>query len=76
MVEKADIRSLSLAEIENFFREKNEKPFRARQVYEWIWKKTCRSFDEMTNLSRENRQLLDRTFLFSGFTGRERTPRP
>jgi len=64
MVEKADIRSLSLAEIERFFREKNEKPFRARQVYEWIWKKTCRSFDEMTNLSRENRQLLDKHFCF------------
>ena len=64
MVEKADIRSLSLAEIENFFREKNEKPFRARQVYEWIWKKTCRSFDEMTNLSRENRQLLTAHFCF------------
>ena len=64
MVEKADIRSLSLGEIERFFREKNEKPFRARQVYEWIWKKTCRSFDEMTNLSRENRQLLDKHFCF------------
>ncbi|TRZ75983.1 MAG: 23S rRNA (adenine(2503)-C(2))-methyltransferase RlmN [Bacteroidetes bacterium] len=64
MVEKADIRSLSLAEIEKFFREKNEKPFRARQVYEWIWKKTCRSFDEMTNLSRENRQLLTAHFCF------------
>jgi 23S rRNA (adenine2503-C2)-methyltransferase len=64
MVEKADIRSLSFPEIENFFREKNEKPFRARQVYEWIWKKACRSFDEMTNLSRENRQLLEEHFCF------------
>ncbi len=64
MVEKTDIRSLSLAGIEGFFREKNEKSFRARQVYEWIWKKTCRSFDEMTNLSRENRQLLEEHFCF------------
>ncbi len=64
MVEKADIRSLSLAEIEDFFREKNEKHFRARQVYEWIWKKTCRSFDEMTNLSMENRQQLETHFSF------------
>jgi 23S rRNA (adenine2503-C2)-methyltransferase len=65
MVGKTDIRSLSLPEIENFFREKNEKPFRARQVYEWIWKKTCSSFDEMTSLSRENRQLLDDNFCFA-----------
>jgi 23S rRNA (adenine2503-C2)-methyltransferase len=64
MVEKTDIRFLSLAEIENFFREKNEKPFRAKQVFDWIWKKTCRSFDEMTNLSMENRQLLEEHFCF------------
>jgi 23S rRNA (adenine2503-C2)-methyltransferase len=64
MVEKADIRSLSLAEIEGFFRENNEKSFRAKQVYDWIWKKTCRSFDEMTNLSREIRKLLEARFCF------------
>jgi len=45
-----DIRSLSLADIEQFFIENGEKPFRARQVYEWLWKKACRSFGEMTNL--------------------------
>jgi 23S rRNA (adenine2503-C2)-methyltransferase len=64
MVEKTDIRSLTLSEIEGFFREQNEKPFRARQVYDWIWKKTCRSFDEMTNLSRETRQKLQENFSF------------
>jgi 23S rRNA (adenine2503-C2)-methyltransferase len=64
MVEKQDIRSLSLAEIGDFFRENKEKPFRARQVYEWIWKKTCRSFTEMTNLSKESRQLLEDHFDF------------
>jgi len=69
MVDKTDIRSLSLTEIETFFREKNEKPFRAKQVYEWIWKKTCRSFDEMTSLSRENRQLLDSHFCFPVLQG-------
>jgi 23S rRNA (adenine2503-C2)-methyltransferase len=64
MVEKQDIRSLSSAEIEAFFRDQKEKPFRARQVYEWIWKKTCRSFGEMTNLSKETRQLLEDHFSF------------
>ena len=64
MVENKDIRLLSLAEIEAFLREKNEKPFRARQVYDWLWKKTCRSFDEMTNLSKETRQLLEENFSF------------
>jgi 23S rRNA (adenine2503-C2)-methyltransferase len=64
MVEKTDIRSLSLAEIESFFREKNEKSFRAKQVYDWIWNKTCRSFEEMTNLSLKNRQMLEEHFCF------------
>jgi 23S rRNA (adenine2503-C2)-methyltransferase len=64
MVEKKDIRYLSFAEIESFFHENDEKPFRAKQVYEWIWKKNCRSFSEMTNLSRKNRQLLEEHFQF------------
>jgi 23S rRNA (adenine2503-C2)-methyltransferase len=59
-----DIRTLSLAEIEKFFQENNEKAFRAKQVYEWLWKKSCRSFDEMTNLSRETRQLMQENFIF------------
>ena len=61
---KIDIRAISLADIEKFFIENNEKPFRARQVYEWLWKKACRSFGEMTNLSRESRQLMEERFIF------------
>ena len=68
MVEKSDIRSLTFQEIEDFFRTKSEKSFRAKQVYEWIWKKTCRSFDEMTNLSSENRQMLQENFSFTLLT--------
>lgn len=65
---KDDIRSLSLADIEKFFIEKDEKHFRARQVYEWLWKKACRSFDEMTNLSRETRELMEKYFKFPVLT--------
>lgn len=35
-----------------------EKSFRAKQVYEWLWQKSARSFDEMTNLSIELRAKL------------------
>ena len=65
MVEKKDIRTLSLPEIEHFFFEKNEKKFRAHQVYDWLWKKYCLSFREMTNLSVKTRELLDEHFTFS-----------
>ena len=66
MVEKSDIRLLTILEIEEFFHKKNEQPFRARQVYDWIWKKSCHSFDEMSNLSKEIRQLLQDNFSFPG----------
>jgi len=65
---KIDIRTLSLADIEKFLIESSEKPYRARQVYEWLWKKACRSFGEMTNLSRESRQLMEKRFIFPVLT--------
>ena len=40
-----------------------EKKFRARQVWEWLWKKGVRSFDDMSNLSKALREQLDAQFL-------------
>jgi len=59
---KADIRILSLPELSAFFAEKGEKPFRAKQVYEWLWQKSARTFEEMSNLSKSTRELLDAHF--------------
>ncbi len=61
---RIDIRLLSLTEVEAFFQTIDEKSFRAKQVYEWLWKRSCRSFDEMTNLSKETRQKLQQEFTF------------
>jgi 23S rRNA (adenine2503-C2)-methyltransferase len=57
-----DIRKLTLEELKQFFIEKGDKAFRAKQVYEWLWKKSARSFDEMTNLSVPTRQMLNEHF--------------
>lgn len=57
-----NIRHLSLAEIETFFAELGEKKFRAKQVYEWLWQKGAMSFADMTNLSKDMRQLLGEQF--------------
>ena len=59
-----DIREISREEISLFFLQKGEKKFRADQVYEWLWKKSCRSFGEMTNLPVSTRQLLGDHFTF------------
>lgn len=59
---KKNIRNLSLEELEKFFITLNEKKFRAKQVYEWLWLKQAHSFDVMTNLSRELRIKLEEHF--------------
>jgi 23S rRNA (adenine2503-C2)-methyltransferase len=60
-----DIRALSLQELRDFFTAKGEKAYRANQVYEWLWKKSARSFDEMTNLSLELRGFLNEHFVIN-----------
>ncbi len=59
---KGNIRDLDLEQMKSFFLEHGEKSFRAKQLYEWLWKKSARSFDEMTNLSQSTRNLLDQHF--------------
>lgn len=55
---KKDIRKLSLDQLINEISELGEKPFRAKQVYEWLWKKSASDFEEMTNLSLSLRESL------------------
>ena len=57
-----DIRKISQAQLVDFLLESEEKSFRAKQVYEWLWKKSARSFDEMTNLSLDTRKLLSENY--------------
>ena len=60
---KKDIRKYSLDELGEFFISNGEKAFRSKQVYEWLWKKSVTSFDEMTNLSKKTRSLLIDNFI-------------
>ncbi len=62
MDSKQNIRLLSLDELKTYFVEIGEKAFRAKQVYEWLWKKSAMSFDEMTNLSKAIREVLKENF--------------
>lgn len=60
---RLDIRKLSAADIETALAVWGEPRFRARQIYEWLWKKAAHDFDEMTNLSRPLRVRLAESFL-------------
>lgn len=66
--EKQDIRKLSVDQLKNWMAEHGEKAFRAKQIYEWIWKKSASSFAEMTNLSLATRQLIDEHFVINAMT--------
>lgn len=57
-----DIRTLSLEQLTDYFKEIGEKPFRAKQVYDWLWSKNLHSIDEMTNLSKNLRDKLSEEF--------------
>lgn len=59
---KADIRNLSLNKLTDFLKENGEKAFRAKQIDEWLWKKSAKSFDDMTNISLSTRELLKQYF--------------
>lgn len=59
---KVDIRQLDLEELKTYFTEIGEKAFRAKQVYEWLWKKGATTFEEMTNLSKDVRENLNNHF--------------
>ena len=61
---QTNIRTLTLAQLEEYFLTIGEKKFRAKQVYEWLWLKHAYSFDDMSNLSKELREHLSKNFSF------------
>lgn len=62
MSEKTDILSLSPEELEIAFSDMGEKKFRARQVFDWLHVKNVRSFEEMSNISKQLRTKLSENF--------------
>ncbi len=64
-INKKDIRSFSLEELEMFFQSNGEKVFRAKQVYKWLWQKGVFSFDKMTNIPKSTRVCLNEKFLIN-----------
>jgi len=64
-VKKKDIRALTKEQLRDFFVENDDKAFRGNQVYEWLWQKAAHSFDDMTNLSKATRQMLDDNFVIN-----------
>ena len=62
MEKKVAIRNLSFEQLKAEMLAAGEPAFRAKQVYEWIWKKAARSFDAMGNIPKTTREWLSEKF--------------
>ena len=64
-IEKKDIRALSKEQLRDFFVANGDKAFRGNQVYEWLWSKGAHSFDDMTNVAKGTRTMLENHFVIN-----------
>ena len=64
-IEKKDIRALSKEQLRDFFVAQGDKAFRGNQVYEWLWSKGAHHFEDMTNVSKETREMLESNFVIN-----------
>ena len=59
---KKNIKNYNLDELKEELKNIGEKPFRAEQIFKWIYLENVSSFDEMTNLSLELRKKLEENY--------------
>ncbi len=62
---KKSIYSITYDKLVNFFKENSINEFVAKQIFDWVYKKNVRSFEEMTNISKKNIELLNNNFYFN-----------
>ncbi len=65
MIDKKDIRTLSKEQLRDFFVSNGDKAFRGNQVFEWLWSKGAHSIEDMTNLSKDTRAMLETHFVIN-----------
>ncbi|GMB08508.1 23S rRNA (adenine(2503)-C(2))-methyltransferase RlmN [Thermolongibacillus altinsuensis] len=62
---KRSIYSMRFEDLQAWLQEQGEKPFRATQIFEWLYKKRVTSFADMTNLPKSLRERLEETFVIT-----------
>ena len=62
------IYDISYKDLEEFFIDNGYKKFKAKQVYDWLYKKRVKSFDEMHNVSKNVIELLADNFIIDDIT--------
>jgi 23S rRNA (adenine2503-C2)-methyltransferase len=61
-MKKTSIYSLQIHELKDWLTNNGEKPFRAEQIFDWLYKKRISSFEDMNNLSKNLRDKLSENF--------------
>lgn len=61
-LDKPSIYDYKLEDLETKMVAMGQKKFRARQLYKWLYEKRVHSFDEMTDVSKDFREVLKDTF--------------
>ena len=59
---KPSIYSLQLHEMQDWFKEQGEPKFRAGQIFDWLYKKRVKNYEDMSNLSKGLRDKLSNSF--------------
>ena len=59
---KKNIKDYNLDDLKNLMIEFGEKPYRAEQIFQWIFKENVTSFDDMSNISKELKDKLKENF--------------
>ena len=62
-----NIKDYDLNELKEEMKKLEEKPFRAEQIFKWLYVEKVKSFDEMTNLSLELREKLSKNYTMCNF---------
>ncbi|MBN1900423.1 23S rRNA (adenine(2503)-C(2))-methyltransferase RlmN [Candidatus Sumerlaeota bacterium] len=75
-ISKTNLRGMTFVEIEAAIQSAGFKGYRAKQIYQWIYRHDVRSIDEMTNLPQDIRAFLSEHFSLSGVTLKETLSAP
>lgn len=59
------IYGITRSKLEDYFLSKNDKKFRATQIFEWVYRKRAKSFDEISNIKKETLDALKDDFNFN-----------
>lgn len=64
-MKKKDIKDFSQTKLAEWLKENGEKPYRAGQIFKWVYLRQADSFAEMTDLSKITRDFLEKNFTIS-----------